>query len=149
MCVCLRMCSSSSSTGLFPSDFTTKAWSPLLDGDPPAWYVYHIPILQSFTHHPPLLFTHTYHTHTHTHIHTTTDTCHPLGSQQCCQEIRGTNYSSLLFLSLPRQPHKTALQPLRPPPPQQVQVLMPTHAPGLGVEVCAVHWTIRSGPLQW
>lgn len=131
MCVC----SSSSSTGLFPNDFTTKAWSPLLDGDPPAQRVYHIPAPHSHLCQPA---------HTHTHMHTRART-HAilLGARSAARKSGGTNYSSLLFLSLPRQPHKTAL---RPPATPRVQV------PTLLVWVwrCVLgHCVTRPGPFQW
>lgn len=69
MCLWVRVYSSSSSTGLFPNDFTTKAWSPLLDGDPPAQGVYHIPALQ-----PSVAAS----THTYTYIYRSIDSCSPL-----------------------------------------------------------------------
>lgn len=103
----MRVCSSSSSTRLFPNDFTTKAWSPLLDGDPPAQGVYHIPAPQPSAHTHTLAWTHAI----------------LLGTRRAARKSRGNNYSSLLFLSLPRQPHETAFQPSRPP---QVQVSVPT-----------------------
>lgn len=71
--------------------------------------------------------------HKHTHTHTRTHAI-LLGVGSAARKSGGTNYSSLLFLSLPRQPHKTALQPLQS---SQVQVGMPTDPLGCeGVYNC-------------
>lgn len=78
MCLWVRVYSSSSSTGLFPNDFTTKAWSPLLDGDPPAQGVYHIPALQ-----PSVSAS----THTYTYIYRSIDSCSPL--RRAARKLRG------------------------------------------------------------
>lgn len=144
MCVSVCVCSSSSSTRLFPNDFTTKAWSPLLDGDPLLPGVF----ITSLLHSHPCVGQHT-HIYTHVRTHATLS-----GARTAARKSGGTNYSSLLFLSLPRQPHKTALQTLDKTP-LELQVDMPTRTSlDLCVEVCACvellgQWVTRPGPVQW
>lgn len=108
MCLWVRVYSSSSSTGLFPNDFTTKAWSPLLDGDPPAQGVYHIPALQ-----PSVSAS----THTYTYIYRSIDSCSPL--RRAARKLGGPviafYYSSHM---------KHCCSPCDHPP--QVQVSVPT-----------------------
>lgn len=90
------------------------------------------------------------HTHIHTHIYTPAWThATLLGTRRAARKSRNNNYSSLLFLSLPRQPHKTALQPSWPP---QVQVNMPTQTLLVSVRRCVEllgHWVTRPGPFPW
>lgn len=79
----------------FPYDFTTKAWSTP-DGDPRVQGVYHCTASE-----PSVSAA-----HTQTHV-----------DSRCCQEIRATNYCSLLFPSLPRHCIKQTSSLWDPPGP--------------------------------
>lgn len=79
----------------FPYDFTTKAWSTP-DGDPRVQGVYHCAASE-----PSVSAA-----RTQTHA-----------DSRCCQEIRATNYRSLLFPSLPRHYIKQTSSRWDPPGP--------------------------------
>ena len=107
VCVCIFLCVSvppSVQPGFFPMTSLLKHGAHSWMEIPLAQCVYHILAPQPSR------------THTHTHTFTQART-HAilLGAGSAARKPEGTNYSSLLFLSLPRQPHKTALQISRPP----------------------------------
>lgn len=106
---------------------------------------------------PSVFITSLLHSHpcvSHTHTYTCTNIqarTHAilLGAGSAARKSGGTNYSSLLFLSLPRQPHKTALQPLRLCRFRSACPHRPSWSGCGGCVKLLGHWITRLGPFQW